>query len=555
MNILTQPAYRFGLLVLLFLGSAWTYAQTVGIPYQAYFTDKNSGYIPGDQVVDVPLSYTDLKLRFEILDDTQAVLYTEDISAKTDEFGLLSTVVGAGRGTVVSGDFANIIWDGSDKILQIYIDFSNTGSQYEKHGTLDLVYIPGPSLVKSKGLSSAAGAPTASYPEDPVAGDIYVDEATGDIYTHDGSSWASAGGGAKGTGDPSGNVANPVAGDIYVDESTGHIFTYDSTTSSWTNRSEVVSATADNLIKHGADGLAHLSNADIGVHRGTGAPGAHVSSPNAGDLYVDDATGHVYTHDGTSWTNRSEVVSATADNLIGHGGDGLAHLSTSDIGLYQGVGTPATNVASPSDGDIYVDQDSGSLFVYTGSAWAQNVDETLTALAIVTNDNGTPADTSDDFDELIYTDERGTKNAVDIRTLLQATNGLSATNGVFELGGVLNKPTILTTSATNTLAVAGLTEETAFDTAVDQLVVMDPANNVLKRTKAEQLVTQKQSLTVANDGDTDFATPMSITDMDKIDVYRNGIRVGFSKLDDNTIRLEADATCHAGDEIRIVQLN
>lgn len=487
MNILTQPAYRFGLLVLLFLGSAWTYAQTVGIPYQAYFTDKNSGYIPGDQVVDVPLSYTDLKLRFEILDDTQAVLYTEDISAKTDEFGLLSTVVGAGRGTVVSGDFANIIWDGSDKILQIYIDFSNSGSNYEKHGTLDLVYIPGPSLVKSKGLSSAAGAPTASYPEDPVAGDIYVDEATGDIYTHDGTSWASAGGGAKGTGDPSGNVANPVAGDIYVDESTGHIFTYDGTTSSWTNRSEVVSTTADNLIKHGADGLAHLS--------------------------------------------------------------------TSDIGLYQGAGTPATNVASPNAGDIYVDQDSGSLFVYTGSAWAQNVDETLTVLAIVTNDNGTPADTSDDFDELIYTDERGTKNAVDLSTLVQVANGLSATNGVFELGGVLNKPTTLTTSATNTLAVAGLTEETAFDAAADQLVVMNPANNVLKRTKAEQLVTQKQSLTVANDGDTDFATPMSITDMDKIDVYRNGIRVGFTKLNDNTIRLEADATCHAGDEIRIVQLN
>lgn len=488
MNILTQPAYRFGLLVLLFLGSAWTYAQTVGIPYQAYFTDKNSGYIPGDQVVDVPLSYTDLKLRFEILDDTQAVLYTEDISAKTDEFGLLSTVVGAGRGTVVSGDFANIVWDGSDKILQIYIDFSNSGSNYEKHGTLDLVYIPGPSLVKSKGLSSAVGAPTASYPEDPVAGDIFVDEATGDIYTHDGTTWASSGGGIKGAGDPGTNVQNPAPGDIYVDQVTGHVFTYNSANNAWENQSMVVSTTADNLIKHGGDGLAHLSNADIGLFQGAGAPAAQVSSPNAGDIYVD--------------------------------------------------------------------QDSGSLFTFTGSAWVQNADETLTALAVVTNDNGTPADTSDDFDELIYTDERGIENAVDIRTLLKAANGLSVTNGVFELGGVLHKPTTITTSATNTLAVAGLTEETAFDATADQLVVMDPADNVLKRTKIEQIVTKKQSLTIAtNDGDTDFTTPMPIKDIDKIDVYRNGIRVGFSKLNDNTIQLEADATCHAGDEIRIVQQN
>ena len=40
--------------------------------------------------------------------------------------------------------------------------------------------------------------------------------------------------------------------------------------------------------------------------------------------------------------------------------------------------------------------------------------ETLTKLEIKSNDNGTPANTSDDFEELVYTDEDKTENKINI---------------------------------------------------------------------------------------------------------------------------------------------
>lgn len=60
----------------------------------------------------------------------------------------------------------------------------------------------------------------------------------------------------------------------------------------------------------------------------------------------------------------------------------------------------------------------------------------------------------------------------------------------------------------------------------------------------------------AADGDIDFATPQTISHLDNIDVYRNGVRVDFTQVDTNTIKLDLGTLtgCYAGDEIRIVQL-
>lgn len=44
------------------------------------------------------------------------------------------------------------------------------------------------------GVTTSKGAPTASVPAGAEAGDIYVDEDNGDIYTHDGKEWKKAGG-------------------------------------------------------------------------------------------------------------------------------------------------------------------------------------------------------------------------------------------------------------------------------------------------------------------------------------------------------------------------
>ena len=64
----------------------------------------------------------------------------------------------------------------------------------------------------------------------------------------------------------------------------------------------------------------------------------------------------------------------------------------------------------------------------------------------------------------------------------------------------------------------------------------------------------EQFVITAVDGQLLFTTPLPITDIRKIDVYRNGARIGFTQINATTIQIEKEATCYQGDEIRIVQL-
>ena len=64
----------------------------------------------------------------------------------------------------------------------------------------------------------------------------------------------------------------------------------------------------------------------------------------------------------------------------------------------------------------------------------------------------------------------------------------------------------------------------------------------------------EQFVITAVDGQLFFTTPLPITDIRKIDVYRNGARISFTQINATTIQIEKEATCYLGDEIRIVQL-
>lgn len=63
---------------------------------------------------------------------------------------------------------------------------------------------------------------------------------------------------------------------------------------------------------------------------------------------------------------------------------------------------------------------------------------------------------------------------------------------------------------------------------------------------------QKKLLLAAYDGQTNFLTPATITDADKIFLYRNGVMISFNILNSNTI--VAEIACTQYDEIRIVQI-
>ena len=80
------------------------------------------------------------------------------------------------------------------------------------------------------------------------------------------------------------------------------------------------------------------------------------------------------------------------------------------------------------------------------------------------------------------------------------------------------------------------------------LYIPPPTNDDISSISIEQVVV------TAVDGQLLFTTPLPITDIQKIDIYRNGARISFTRINGTTIQIDKEAICYLGDEIRIVQL-
>ncbi|WP_296345724.1 hypothetical protein [Winogradskyella sp.] len=182
-----------------------------------------------------------------------------------------------------------------------------------------------------------------------------------------------------------------------------------------------------------------------------------------------------------------------------------------NINPRRGNGPPDASINNPIAGDIYVDDTNGDLYTYDGTNW------------ILLNQS------------------------------LTADNGLTISANTIQLGGALISPTIITTDSTNTLALQGL-EDTTLD-GTNSIVVVDDTTGELKKVSATNLVQQQQVVIIATEGQSQFASPLNAIDINKIDVYRNGVRIAFTIVNTTTIEVEPEAACFAGDEIRIVQLN
>lgn len=143
-KIITRKTFKiWSLFTVLLGGMLVASAQTAGIPYQAYILDVSGGDIPGGKV-EVPLSNANIVLEFEIRNENGVVEYKERKNVITDDYGMVSTVVGVG-GTPLIDTFDDIDWNGNSKKMHIDIDFSATGNSMQDHGVMDIIYIPGPS--------------------------------------------------------------------------------------------------------------------------------------------------------------------------------------------------------------------------------------------------------------------------------------------------------------------------------------------------------------------------------------------------------------------------
>lgn len=216
------------------------------------------------------------------------------------------------------------------------------------------------------------------------------------------------------------------------------------------------------------------------------------------------------------------------------------------------------SITDDSDIDLYIEEqdtmtdDNGliSLVIGEGIPFLSSFDAIIwdgttkylkVEIDIITNGNGFVAL---DLQKILYLPQAG-----GISTMTVA-NGLSKNENTLSLGGALTKPTDISTTAINTLSITGLETGNLSD---DELVVIDKTTGVLKKIMAPSLVQEKQKLIIANDGQTQFTSPLSIDNPEKLNVYRNGIKIDFTILDTSTIKLETGVVCYQDDEIRIVQ--
>lgn len=114
-----------------------------------------------------------------------------------------------------------------------------------------------------------------------------------------------------------------------------------------------------------------------------------------------------------------------------------------------------------------------------------------------------------------------------------------------------------TSSPTAALQVKGqlvIDSLTSGNTSTDSFLVANPADGRVKMVSAASFaVSQKKNITmVATNGQTIFNTPLTITDIDKVSLYRNGVLISCIK--NTATSVTAEVACNAGDEIRIIQL-
>jgi hypothetical protein len=90
--------------------------------------------------------------------------------------------------------------------------------------------------------------------------------------------------------------------------------------------------------------------------------------------------------------------------------------------------------------------------------------------------------------------------------------------------------------------------------ATDSFLVANPADGKVKAVSASGFVVgvRKKLDIVLTAGQSIFTTPATITDVNKLSLYRNGVLISFTVNDANSIISEIP--CAAGDEIRIIQL-
>ncbi len=105
---------------------------------------------------------------------------------------------------------------------------------------------------------------------------------------------------------------------------------------------------------------------------------------------------------------------------------------------------------------------------------------------------------------------------------LFANNGLTKSGDSIQLGGTLTKPTTITTSATNTLALPGLQ---GGSTTTDSMLVVNGATGVLRQVSVNSLLQSGEQTFTAAAGQSNYSVANMPATASKVWVYRNGAKL------------------------------
>lgn len=116
----------------------------------------------------------------------------------------------------------------------------------------------------------------------------------------------------------------------------------------------------------------------------------------------------------------------------------------------------------------------------------------------------------------------GVLKRISLANAVKASNGLTKSGDTVQLGGTLAKATTVTTSATNTLAVAGLQSG---NLANDSIVVADNTTGALKRVSSSTLLTSGEQIFTATAGLTSYSVTNLPAQVSRVWVFRNGVKL------------------------------
>ncbi|MHA8084347.1 beta strand repeat-containing protein [Aquirufa antheringensis] len=123
------------LLFLLLFVSVVANAQK-GISYQAVILDPTKIELPGQDIAGQPLVNGNVWVKFAIVSGS-SIQFEEVQQTKTDAYGLVNLTIGS----VATTAFNAIIWDATQKSLQVFVSFDN-GATYTKVSDQKLSYSP-----------------------------------------------------------------------------------------------------------------------------------------------------------------------------------------------------------------------------------------------------------------------------------------------------------------------------------------------------------------------------------------------------------------------------